>query len=67
MAITIEEMKERLVENEIEYIQDLLDKNNHDELLEYVMFNCFSNFTMKTDQDIKEMYKWWFEEEKSND
>ena len=65
MVITIEEMKARLVENEIEYIQDLIDTNNKDELFEYVQLNCFSNFTMKTDEDIEKMYKWWFEEEET--
>ena len=61
--MTIEEMKDRLVDNEIEYIQNLIDTNNYDELFEFVKLNCFSNFSMKTDEDIKEMYNWWFKEE----
>ena len=60
--MSIEEMKARLVENEIEYIQDLIDTNNKDELFEFVQLNYFSNFSMKTDEDIKKMYNWWFEE-----
>ena len=61
--MSIEEMKARLVENEMEYIQDLVITDKYDELFEFVQLNCFSNFSMKTDEDIKKMYNWWFEEE----
>ena len=61
--MSIEEMKARLVENEMEYIQDLVITNKYDELFEFVYLNCFSNFSLKTDEDIKKMYNWLFEEE----
>ena len=61
--MTIEEIKARLVENEMEYIQDLVITNKYDELFEYVYLNCFSNFKSMSDEEIKEQYEWRYGEE----
>jgi len=61
--MTIEEMKSRLVENEMEYIQDLVITDKYDELFEFVYLNCFSNFKSMSDEEIKEQYHKWWEED----
>ena len=61
--MTIEEMKARLVENEMENIQDLVITNKYDELFEFVYLNCFSNFKSMSDEEIKEQYEWRYGEE----
>ena len=37
--MTIEEMKDRLVDNEIDYIKDLVIRDKYDELFEFVYLN----------------------------
>ena len=61
--MTIEEMKSRLVENEMEYIQDLVITDKYDELFEFVYLNCFSNFKSMSDEEIKEQYEWRYGED----
>ena len=61
--MTIEEIKARLVENEMEYIQDLVITNKYDELFEFVYLNCFSNFKDISDEEIKQQYEWSYGEE----
>ncbi len=61
--MTIEEIKARLVENEMEYIQDLVITNKYDELFEFVYLNCFSNFKDMSDEEIKEQYDWRYGED----
>ena len=61
--MSIEEMKARLVENEMEYIQDLVITDKYDELFEFVYFNCFDNFKSMSDEEIKEQYEWRYGEE----
>ena len=61
--MTIEEIKARLVENEMEYIQDLVITDKYDELFEFVYLNCFSNFKSMSDEEIKEQYEWRYGEE----
>ena len=61
--MTIEEMKDRLVDNEIDYIKDLVIKDKYDELIEFVYFNCFNNFKDISDEEIKEQYEWSYGEE----
>ena len=61
--MTIEEMKDRLVDNEVDYIKDLVIRDKHDELTEFVYFNCFSNFKDMSDKEIKEQYEWIYGEE----
>ena len=61
--MSIEEMKARLVENEMEYIQDLVITDKYDELFEFVYLNCFSNFKSMSAEEIKEQYEWRYGEE----
>ena len=68
MAITIEEMKEMIVDNEIDYIKNMIKNCDYKELSEFVYVNCFSNFKSMSAEEIKEQYEWRyniFEEEKS--
>ena len=61
--MTIQEMKDRLVDNEIDYIKDLVIRDKYDELAEFVYFNCFNNFKDINDEEIKEQYEWSYGEE----
>tara|TARA_R100001460_G_scaffold1715_1_gene6242 strand:+ start:270 stop:458 length:189 start_codon:yes stop_codon:yes gene_type:complete len=61
--MTIEEIKARLVENEMEYIQDLVITCKYDELFEFVYLNCFNDFKNMSDEEIKEQYEWRYGEE----
>ena len=61
--MSIEEMKDRLVDNEIDYIKDLVIGDKYDELIEFVYFNCFNNFKDISDEEIKEQYEWSYGEE----
>ena len=61
--MTIQEMKDRLVDNEIDYIKDLAIRDKYDELAEFVYFNCFNNFKDISDEEIKEQYEWSYGEE----
>ena len=61
--MTIQEMKDRLVANEIDYIKDLVIRDKYDELIEFVYFNCFNNFKDISDEEIKEQYEWSYGEE----
>ena len=68
MAITIEEMKEKLVDSEIDYIKEMVNRDRYDDLFEFVYLNCFSSFKSMSDEEIKEQYEWRydiFEVEKS--
>ena len=56
--MTIEEMKSALVENNMNYIRDLVIKDKHEELHEYVKWNYFSDFENFEDGEIIEMYGW---------
>ena len=60
--MTIQEMKDRLVDNEIDYIKDLVIRDKYDELVEFVYLNCFSNFKSMSDEEIKEQYEWRYGE-----
>ncbi len=61
--MSIEEMKDRLVDNEIDYIKDLVISDKYDELVEFVYLNCFSNFKDISDEEIKQQYEWSYGEE----
>ena len=61
--MTIEEMKDRLVDNEIDYIKDLVIRDKYDELFEFVYLNCFNNFKDISDEEIKGQYEWIYGEE----
>lgn len=56
--MTIEEMKDRIVEDQIAYIRDLVFKDRHEELFGFVDENIFSSFKGIDDDEIK----CWFKE-----
>ena len=61
-AMTIEEMKDRIVDNQIDYITDLVFKGKHEELFDLVYENIFSNFKGMDDDDIKSYFKEAYDE-----
>lgn len=58
--IPIEEMKEMLVESEIDYVKDLVIKNKYDELYEFIMSYCFYDFKIMSEEEIERQYEWRF-------
>ena len=52
----IEDMKEAIVENEMEYVREIAFKNRWDELFDYVYVHTYSNFKGIDDKDIIELY-----------
>jgi len=61
--MTIEEMKDRLVDNQIDYITDLVFKAKHEELFNFVYENIFNNFKGIDDDDIKYLFKEDYDEQ----
>ena len=57
-----EEMKNRLVDKQIDYLKDLISKDKPDELFSYVCINFFDNFESMSDEEILEEYEWIAEE-----
>ena len=52
----IEDMKEAIVENEMEYVREITFKNKWHELFDYVYVHTYSNFKDIDDKDILELY-----------
>lgn len=66
MAITTEEMKERIVDNEINYIREMVNRDRYDDLFEFVYQYCFNDFKSMNNEEIKEQYEWrFFDEEQT--
>ena len=63
MTMTIEEIKDRLVDKEIDYLTDLVISDKYDELVEFVNLYCFSDFKDISEEEIKEEYEWRYEDE----
>ena len=57
-----EEMKNRLVDKQVDYLKDLISKDKPDELFLYVCINFFDNFESMSDEEILEEYEWIAEE-----
>jgi len=53
---TIEEMREQLVNNEVDYITELVFKDRHRELFDFIYTNSFRDFKNIDDNDVIEMY-----------
>ena len=51
---TIEEMREHLVNNEVQYIRDMVIQGRHEELFAYVMKTC--GFKDDDDSEIEGIY-----------
>lgn len=58
--VPMEEMKEMIVESEIDYVKDLVIKNKYDDLYEFIMLYCFSDFKTMSEEEIEEQYEWRF-------
>tara|TARA_R100000322_G_scaffold30825_2_gene19857 strand:+ start:902 stop:1123 length:222 start_codon:yes stop_codon:yes gene_type:complete len=54
---TIQEMREQLVNNEVDYIKELVFKDRHQELFDYIYTNSFRDFKNIDDNDVIEMYR----------
>ena len=54
---TLEEMREQLVNNEVDYITELVFKDRHQELFDFMYVNSFRNFKDIDDNDVIEMYE----------
>ena len=54
---TTEEMREQLVNNEVDYITELVFKDRHQELFDYIYTNSFIDFKNIDDNDVIEMYE----------
>ena len=52
----IEDMKEAIVENEMEYVREIVFKNKWDELFDYVYAHSYRSFKHIDDKDIIELY-----------
>ena len=53
---TIEEMREQLVNNEVDYITELVFKDRHQELFDFMYVNSFRNFKDIDDNEVREIY-----------
>ena len=58
--ITLDEMKDALVENEVDYIKEMVIKDRHDDLVEFVYLHSFDDFRHMDDGDIKELYNHYY-------
>jgi hypothetical protein len=56
-------MKDRLNDNQIDYIRDLVFKDRHEELFGFVYENIFNNFKGIDDDDIKCFFKEAYDEQ----
>jgi hypothetical protein len=68
---TIQEMREQLVNNEVEWVSELVIKNRHSELFDYVYKNSWQNFDGIDNREVESMYMDLYgdeldEEEKAN-
>ena len=53
---TTEEMREQLVNNEVDYITELVFKDRHQELFDFMYVNSFRNFKDIDDNEVREIY-----------
>ena len=53
---TIQEMREQLVNNEVDYIKELVFKDRHQELFDFMYVNSFRNFKDIDDNEVREIY-----------
>ena len=56
----IEEIKYAIVDNEIDYIKQMVIEDKWDDLVEFVYANCFDDFKSMSNEEIKEQYEWRF-------
>ena len=53
---TIQEMREQLVNNEVEWVSELVIKNRHSELFDYVYENSWQNFDGIDTREVESIY-----------
>ena len=53
---TIQEMREQLVNNEVEWVSELVIKNRHSELFDYVYENSWQNFDGIDTIEVESIY-----------
>ena len=53
---TIQEMRKQLVNNEVEWVSELVIKNRHSELFDYVYENSWQNFDGIDNREVESMY-----------
>ena len=56
--MTIEEMKTKLVESNMQFVNDMVIQDRYQELYDYVETHFFSDFQDLEDGEIIEMYGW---------
>tara|TARA_B100000945_G_scaffold266123_1_gene225774 strand:+ start:776 stop:964 length:189 start_codon:yes stop_codon:yes gene_type:complete len=61
--MTIEEMKNKFVADTTDYIKDLVIRDKHDALFNFIYLHCFNNFKDMNDEEIKQEYKSIYEED----
>ena len=54
--LTIEEMKDQLVKNEVNYVYELVLKDNHEELFDFIYTNSFKSFKNIDDNAVRDMF-----------
>lgn len=52
----LETMKDKLIDNEIDYIKSMVFQDKYEDLVEYVCTNYFSGFKSMSQEEIKELY-----------
>ena len=60
---SLETMKDTLIVNEIEYIKSMVEEDRYEDLVEYVHTNYFGGFKSMSQEEIKELYDWRFNNE----
>ena len=53
---TIQEMREQLVNNEVEWVSELVIKNRHSEPFDYVYENSWQNFDGTDNREVESIY-----------
>ena len=56
--MTIEEMKTKLVESNMQFVKDMVIQDRYQDLYDYVETHFFSDFRDVDDQEIIEQYGW---------
>ena len=53
--VDLETMKDKLIDNEIDYIKSMVEETKYEDLVEYVHTNYFSGFKSMSQEEIKEL------------
>ena len=61
--VTIEEMKKKLVESNMQHVKDMVIQDRYEELYDFVETHFFSDFRDVDDEEIIEQYEWLNEDQ----